>query len=662
MRHYKSLFITVILGLILGGVCYLNLKPKNHNSAAPHTMTSKPPRGIASTTPYCLLCQFPAPKINADKKLMCEDLFKAACERPPQKTAANKDDDEEKSSLEKYRDKAAQQMGYKDFEDGLKKRLKEAGLEVNSDLNSEEWGGFVESLHTPASENDGPQMSSQNGQRPSFEIFKSTYRCQPNYTPAFTLSKAQLQKEAAKLRTTFAKRNQKIQGQMIQHYAKDLPTYLEGYLFPKCEALNRGSLQAELNQDLAKICRQSSQIKREVIMLYREEGTPEYQKKAEDLIRRIWVTEPVVRVGYGMEEMPLPLQTTKNPLAQEVEDLNSRLLNQCLSHQQAVMTSARTVGLDYINNINRSKTVVEGAIGETYTPQRKKQIDSMFETIRADVQALVPQLTSDKKKQSQIIDEYNDVKLFWMDKPGVEAYGKNAQGLDVLKPNSGEKGGEGDPNTIFSDPSLSFFSETNAYYSPQMTQGRQKKSEHVQIFPGYLNLLETNPYGLVSILAHEAGHKIGPELSKINGHDMREDYKNLLACYKDRKSIRMQDQQADEVIADYISSEVMASHIAKLPEAQRRPALLAVASAFCENNPHSPVNCKAPHPESMFRVNGILAANPNMRKVVGCSPESPNFKTCGIKNVSLVPTDNDTNGSLPSERQTQDADEEGGVE
>ncbi len=305
---------------------------------------------------------------------------------------------------------------------------------------------------------------------------------------------------------------------------------------------------------------------------------------------------------------------------------------------------------------------MESTISTVYSERRKKVADELLRILRADIQSLIPQLTSDRSKQSKIIEEYNKLELFWLKNPNADAYSKNQQGVDSLG-STARRGGGPDPSdtsSLFSDPSMSFFTHKNAYYNPAGSQGAHNSPEQVSVFPGFLSLIDSNPYAFSSILAHELGHKIGPEISQINDHDMKPEFSQLLACYKGRDSIRMQDNQADEVIADFVSSEVMAHQISKLPKAQQRSAVMAMASTFCDG-PHQGIDCKEEHPEGIFRVNGIFASNPKIKAAMGCSTSQTNFKQCGIKDLSLSGDSAEISSEAPAPR-TQTTDDAGGVQ
>ena len=94
----------------------------------------------------CLLCdfEFPDPPKNASTIDPCEDLFGAACldKEGTNMYAGTIDGFEDQMEVEinRAKDAAIRKMGYKNFSEALKGRLKEEGLEVDSE--TEEWRYF----------------------------------------------------------------------------------------------------------------------------------------------------------------------------------------------------------------------------------------------------------------------------------------------------------------------------------------------------------------------------------------------------------------------------------------------------------------------------------------------------------------------------------------
>ncbi|MCO5113629.1 MAG: hypothetical protein M9899_05595 [Bdellovibrionaceae bacterium] len=627
----------------------------NTNSSETTSTSLKPIRDIASSGNYCFLCQFPPAKFSdANNQKACTDLYGSICTPDnPYLKAAEKQEDQSSETINQNRDKAAQTLGYKNFDDGLKKRLQEAGIKINPNIDPEAWAEARNLLLSPSgSVSDERQQGSQLAEMAG-SLFADSTECNPN-PPDSPASRARLNRLRQQVRTDYAQKRKTL----IQYYKNNIPDFLENELSSRCAMLSmRSATESNKNPEWTKICNDFTRIRREAIMLYRTEGTPGYEEKALAFVTKNFPTTPFYT------HLPTDEEATSSGGSLGLETISQELTltMQCQSYNTAIATSAKKIATNYASDVQRTRTHVESTISSVYSERRKKVADESLNLLRADIQSLVPQLTNDRAKQSKIIEQYNKLELFWLKNPNASAYSRNAQGVDSLSPTA-HRGGEPDPSdasSLFSDPSLSFFTHKNAYYNPSSTQGAKSSPEQVNIFPGFLSLLDSNPYAFSGILAHELGHKIGPEISQINAHDMKPEFSELLACYKGRDSIRMQKNQEDEVIADFVSSEVMAHQISKLPKAQQRSAVMAMASTFCDE-PHQGIDCKAEHPEGVFRVNGILASNPKIAQVMGCGTSQTNFKQCGIKDLSLSGDSATTPSETPTPR-TETTDDAGGA-
>jgi hypothetical protein len=256
---------------------------------------------------------------------------------------------------------------------------------------------------------------------------------------------------------------------------------------------------------------------------------------------------------------------------------------------------------------------------------------------------MVSKFVKDPERRTEIMNGYDSLNLLWMENPPDGAYKKGPRGNLVLDDQKATpsyvRQFSDDLLNVFSDPDMSYFTTMNANYVPVLSMGRYNQKERVAMMPVFIQNMKDNPFVFQSVLAHEAGHKIGPLVSRINGYDLAPEYKDLLVCYKDNKSIKLEENQADETIADYISSEVMARQISKLPKEQKLPAFMSSMEAFCQFDAKmtnmNTAMCKEAHPENSLRISGIYGANPNMRKAIGCEGDSPNFKSCGLKDIKL---------------------------
>jgi hypothetical protein len=283
--------------------------------------------------------------------------------------------------------------------------------------------------------------------------------------------------------------------------------------------------------------------------------------------------------------------------------------------------------------------------------------NEIFKTVKSDMQDLTKSFVKDPIKRAEILDGYDSLNLSWTRKPSDSEYTKDLNGQMVLDENNAGRNPMDQSNTAFFDPSLSYFTTPNAVYKPTVSIGKMKLEEHVDIMPVFLSKIEKSPYTYLAIAAHEAGHKIGLGMAQISGFDLSSEYKDLLACYKDSKSIKLEGKQADEALADYFSSEILARQIQKLPKDQRKQAVMSAAEMHCMFGDRAQhlVSCKGSHPESSLRVSGILGANPSIRKILGCRKDSSRFKSCGLKDSILdAPELNSVNGSGVGGASTRD--------
>jgi hypothetical protein len=389
------------------------------------------------------------------------------------------------------------------------------------------------------------------------------------------------------------------------------------------------------NKIVAERCQKISALKRQAVNLFRQEGTSGYKAQAEKFVQDNWLPELLLAPPADVEKPTTELEKRQfNLLA-----FNNAYQNYCRDFQGLVENVANQTAEETMLEVNRSQIMVEGMLGEVYSDGRYKKASAVLKAANQDISALTKQFVRDPKQQKEIVDGYQKLNLFWPKKPQPSDYQKNAQGIAVLdqtKFSAGAKVTDGNVFETFSDPALSFFTTINADYVPVLTMGKNIQAERVNMMPMFLGLMENNPFTFMAITAHEAGHKIGPEISRINGYDLTSEYKNLLSCLGERQSIYMQKGQEDEAIADYISAEVLARQLGKLPQDKRRQAMMSAMESFCIfDQMDFGVDCKGTHPENSLRVNGIYAANPNLRSILGCQGPSSQFKNCGQEQLTL---------------------------
>lgn len=113
-------------------------------------MAAKAPENLFALS--LLLPIFALAQAPALQSKLCDDLFEAACRQPGGKPEFERGSKYESGEIVepiwKARDKTAQLMGFKDFDDALKAKLKETGLELREPVDAEAFkllkrpGGF----------------------------------------------------------------------------------------------------------------------------------------------------------------------------------------------------------------------------------------------------------------------------------------------------------------------------------------------------------------------------------------------------------------------------------------------------------------------------------------------------------------------------------------
>ncbi len=526
--------------------------------------------------PFSALCawQFPGTQGAA----ICEDLFVEACKDSKGKMADF--DKELGEEVDIARDLAAEAMGHMSYKSGLLEFLKanKVNLPEGSEMEAVE--------HLLQDTTTLPEDLVQD-----YEDCKEAGAAAPE-----------------KFRTS-----------LLEAYSRNLPGFLQIHFLRSCgEHFDKKLYPQELNEKLYKACADFPRIKARAIDLFREEGSEQSKKEALALVTELY--HPSVKKDEAEADR-------SKRVAEEF----------CKDYGNMHVSRARGLTKKYQTEIARSEPVVNALRKRYYSERNRAVVDSMMKATRSSISSLLARVTNDAEKLARIRAEYEKVKLFWISEP-PEKFWKASKilGLRVLDQEKMDDDPEDTSSwNVFMDPDLAEFKELNASYSTAVQYGSSKSPELVNMLPGFLRQLETSPMNFLSTLGHELGHKIGPEVSRTNGHDLRPEWKELLDCYRSKESMRLQRGQEDETIADYIGSEVIADALLQLPQEQRRGALVNSLKDYClfddGRNAHFHVNCTRPHPEPIFRVNAIIGANPRIREVIGCSAEAKGYRACGVK-------------------------------
>lgn len=601
----------------------------------------------------------------------CEDLFSAAClNSNGESRFKDKQKNNEKKLAEKIkqaRDTAAQRQRFTNFEDMQKARLEASGFPMAE-------GFDISRLN--AEDSVSLNMA---------DVFRDANECRAaeqrlSGSNVYQLQSAPEIEEQRLQRVQAAERFQVVRDRF---YAKDLPQFMRD-LNARCQQLgNTENYDAAQNVEMSELCGRLQSVRSEAVDLFRQEDSSDYQQRALEFVNRNRLRNLVVKIppvtpnsamgfgfnnggaispyGGGMLGVPLPVSGTANPYAQMSPEALAEMQRQQLIYQQqlqqqqqlgevrsradSALRDVQTVCQE-VNSIiraasadvmsatlqesSRDRVTIETLIDSVFTPARRARVEQIFNQARQGVADFAQLNVSDQTKRNTIISGLDEMELGWLEKPTSDMYvsRRNGQFLNINDPAVAIR-----PNvSIWSDPQLSFFTETNAFYSPERSFGRERTAEMVTLQPTMLELLDENPDAVRFVMGHEVGHRLGPRISELNGYGMSGEYAALLDCYRGSGSIRMRENQKDEVIADYIGAEVVAQQVAAMPAADRRGAILRSMQFFCmtdSNEGHGSLNCRGVHPEQMLRVSGIFGTNPSIRSLLGCSGESSRYKTCG---------------------------------
>ena len=600
---------------------------------------------------------------QADDEKVCEDLFAATCLGADGK---NKFTDKIKQmnekafkSIQRARDKTAQELGFKNFDEALKQHLKSAGFEIKEPVDAEAWK-LLKGEITP---------NNYNTTNLDYRLYEPVQSCFSSESAVNNISKDILKYNEAQLKQIQQQMENYLNthnAKLINIYANDIPNFVTDSIGQKCLQIKESPLifVADNNQEVFKACENFEKIRREAAQLYRLEGTSEYKKKASDFIKKNLLPElkPFFKGTSQLSEEDSTDKRELEKIQEKIQSLMVQVRSICDPYSRLVRRSAQKAAEDFMIEINISKTTVDSLISEYYTEANKAKINQMLESTKSEAQNIVSEFVIESDKRKAIIEEYDSLNHFWLVQPPQNSYKKGMHGNFILDEDKAVpelvRKEMDDTYGIFSDPYLSYFANLNANFIPSLNPGIVKKKLRVSLMPIFLqHLMNENTQATKAILAHEVAHKIGPKMSKLQGHPLDLEYVNLLDCYKNSKSIKLESKQADEAIADYIASEIIARDLAALSPNNRKQALKYAMESYCladAINLHShSIFCDGNHPENSLRVSGIFGANPNLRKVIGCDKESSLYQSCGLKDIKLPESIREDKSTLPASQKKE---------
>lgn len=581
----------------------------------------------------CLICSWPVKEPSASENL-CEDLAPAACENPDG-TSVYRDkiknlNQKLRSLIDQAKDLSAVKMGYRNAEDAINKTLESAGGKLKENLSY----SAKEYFYTGDYSN---YVSAE-------ELYETAAQCKQEQS---TMSKISYSESAFdKIKEMQQKTDallQKYNKLRVELYSKNLPQFVSE-VFSQCRSYRKKQRNLSPDQVLSdpkieilqKTCENAPAIRRQAIALFRKEGFVEYLEQARKLVEgnvsaldASWYETKQI----SKEEAPnVPTSEFYKAIQKYSRDLYSFSVL-CASVAKAVDASAKKSREEILKKLSRGRPTVEFLLDYFYTQDREKKLKAIFDQIKSEAVRIALRLTADPNKRKKILDTYSRLQFTWLKKPANADYNQESQ-IEVLR----------DVQTIvdsfaiaaFEDNTLSYFTLRNAFYKPDISYGALSKGLSVSITPLFILLADENPYSFLSIVAHETGHNLGPRLSQINGYDLSSEWASTLSCLSQTDSIRMQQDQKDEAIADYMSAEIIAAMVKKLPPENRPKAVTASLESFCHINAAAEedqlsLDVLTSHPNPMLRISGIFGGNAHLRGAMGCDVDSTQYRTCRMK-------------------------------
>lgn len=555
-----------------------------------------------------------------EENLFCNDVYANSCLNPDGTSKFQNEYQKNlgllQRTLKESRDIAAKEMGFEDFNDALRSKIIDAGIPLPPKLTDYQINQLLQENSTDSKGEDikYPDIDSCEGNTFSDSIGSSGFK-----GGSFGLG-------ISNTTDKYSRKIKKFNDRKVELSIIDLPNFLSTEFSNTCRKLKDSPEEypSELNPELVSKCKIFPKIRQEAIEIFRLENTPLYETKATAFVRKNLLPSPNKKINFADQLDPIEAENKK--LKEQSEMI-------CFDLTSYLNSASQKIASKFAADLSRSKPLIDNMIGTYYNNERREKAQKLFTYTKENIKTLLPKITTNAQKQKRISAGYEQMQMAWLMKPEAANYEKNAStGLMTLKANDESTN---ETAIAFSDNKLSYFTDINAFYTSQIMEGDEvAEADTVHMMPYFIKQLDENNYNFLAVLAHEAGHKIGPDVSRYNGHDMRSEWKNLMSCYKGSDSIGMIDSQKDEVIADYISAEILASYILQLPASERRAAISSAMSDLClfndANNCSYSLSTGNAHPENILRINGVYGANPRLREAIGCKDPGSKYRSCSL--------------------------------
>jgi ElaB/YqjD/DUF883 family membrane-anchored ribosome-binding protein len=322
---------------------------------------------------------------QAQDQKVCDDLFSATCLGSNGRSKFAEKNEKIRENAAKVvrdaRDRTAKELGFKDFDDALKSRLKDAGFDIKNPPDEKTW-----KLLKGEIESDGSYDSNE-----AKKLYVSAESCDKDVEELKKISYYSITdlNELKKIQGQIDNFSNKYNAKAVKIYANDIPDFISTYIGDKCKRLKNepDHYKAEENPQAAKACGNMEQLRREAVRIFRLEGTPEYQVESEKFIRENLISD----LSYYMPPYapspagPTPEKTEVEKAKDQIQKTLSRTYTYCYSYSDAIKKSAKKVAQDFMKEINTSKTTVESVIGAFYTDENKKKANQMFVIAKTDI-------------------------------------------------------------------------------------------------------------------------------------------------------------------------------------------------------------------------------------------------------------------------------------
>ncbi len=339
-------------------------------------------------------------------------------------------------------------------------------------------------------------------------------------------------------------------------------------------------------------------------------------------------------------------------------DTDSRS-NTCSFASHLQSKSIERVQNDLNVEINTSQTFVTGVMDHYYSPRNVDRAQRTFSSINNDFKELMREIAPNSQGLNSLESTVSNTEFVIPRRPVESDYFVNSNGVKVLKENFKEIipannmiGSVYSNFSNFFDPRSSFFQGYNGIYRGNLvidsSGGLVNSGPTIFLYPSYLSIMDANLETSYSVLSHEVGHSISPLNANHQGYGgLLSKFQPLFDCYSEGESIAMTEAQKNEVIADYISSELMNKRLSRIPNRRkRRELLLKSVQNLCnyelEHEMHGLLGSDA-YPDNFHRCSGIYGANANLRETIGCEGRSTRYKNCSLE------IGNSSNNDMPAQ-------------